>query len=127
MTLTVVVCTASLLYTSTTLFHLRMPDSGSREDSEGPDLLFKTTFITSLTVYNPSKKTKTKAADKLVKVKEIDFTVTEDNYLDILSEILKSHSQDKYKVTARRHYGFKYIYPPSKAYVNSYQIDVVRH
>jgi hypothetical protein len=93
-----------------------MPDSGSREHSKEHDSHFKTTLITSLTVYNLSK---LKKADKLVKVKEIDFTVTEDNYLELLTEVLKSHSQDKYKVTARRHYGFKYIYPPLKGYVTS--------
>ena len=49
-----------------------------------------------------------------MKVKEVDFTITENNYLEILTEILKSHWQEKYKVTvhARKHYGFKYIYPP---------------
>ena len=97
-----------------TPFHIEMPDP-----SEEPDPQFQTTLITSLTVYNTSKKSKSKskAAEKIVKVKEIDFTVTENNYLEILTKILKSHSQEKYKVTARKHYGFKYIYPPSKAYV----------
>jgi hypothetical protein len=97
-----------------------MPDP-----SEEPDPQFQTTLITSLTVYNTftkKSKSKSKAAKKIVKVKEIDFTVTENNYLEILTEILKSHSQEKYKVTARKHYGFKYIYPPSKAYV-TYQFE----
>ena len=96
------------------------------EPSEEPELQFETTLITSLTVYDTStkkSKSKSKSAEKTVKVKEIDFTVTENNYLEILTEILKSHSQEKYKVTARKHYGFKYIYPPSKAYV-AYQIEV---
>ena len=96
------------------------------DSSEEPDQ-FKTTLITSLTVYNTStkkSKSKSKAAEKIVKVKEIDFTVTENNYLEIPTEILKSHSQEKYKVTSRKHYGFKYIYPPSKVYV-TYQIEGV--
>jgi hypothetical protein len=94
------------------------------EHSEEPELQFETTLITSLTVYNTStKKSKSKLAEKTVKVKKFDFTVTENNYLEILTQILKSHSQEKYQVTARKHYGFKYIYPPSKVYV-AYQIEV---
>jgi len=93
--------------------------SEPRESSEEPDPHFKTTLITSLTIYgNSSKKSKkSKTVEKSLKVKEMDFTITEDNYLEILTEILKSHSQEKYKVTTRRHYTFKYLYPPSKAYV----------
>ena len=59
-----------------------------------------------------------------MKVEETDFTVTKNNYLKILTSILKSHSQEKYKVTARKHYGFKYVYPLSKVYM-IYQIDIV--
>ena len=105
--------TPSLPHTSFIFFHLRM--SVSREPSEELELHFKTTLIASLTVYNSAKnsKSKSKAADKSVKVKEIDLTITEDNYLQILREILNSHSE-KYKVTARRHYGFKYIYLRSR-------------
>src|SRR3984957_15380574 len=98
----------------------------SRESSEDPDTSFKTTLVASLTVYNSSNsgKSKSKAAEKTSKVKEIDFTVTEHNYLEILTEILKSHSQEKFKVTAKRHFSFKYIYPPSKVYViPSHQSD----
>ena len=90
------------------------------ESSEEPELQFETTLITSLTIYNTStKKSKSKLAENTVKVKEIDFTVTKNNYLEIFTEILKSHSQEKYNVTARKHYGFKYIYPPSKMYMIS--------
>jgi len=100
--------------------------SEPRDSSEESDTHFKTTLIISLTIYNNSsqKSKKSKAAEKSLKVKEIDFIVTEDNYLEILTEILKSHSQEKYKVTARRHYTFKYIYPPSKVYV-IYQIGIM--
>jgi hypothetical protein len=85
--------------------------------SGGPGPQFKTTLITSLTVYNTStkkSKSKSKAVEKIVKVKEIDFTFTKNNYLEILTTILK---QEKYKVTAKKHCGFKYIYPPSKMYM----------
>ena len=99
----------SLPYTSFIFFHLRM--SVSREPSEELESHFKTTLIASLTIYNSAQKSKYKfkAANKSVKVKEIDFTITEDNYLQILREISNSHSQEKYKVTVRWHYGFKYI------------------
>ena len=85
--------------------------SVSREPSEELESHFKTTLIASLTIYNSAQKSKykSKAANKSVKVKEIDFTITEDNYLQILREILNSHLQEKYKVTVRQHYGFKYI------------------
>jgi hypothetical protein len=77
--------------------------SVSREPSEELESHFKTTLIASLTVYNsaPTSKSKFKAANKSAKVKEIDFTIMEDNYLQILREILNSCSQEKYKVTAR--------------------------
>lgn len=55
--------------------------------SEEPDPQFETTLITSLTVYNTSfKKSISKAAEKIMKVEEIDITVTENNYLEILGK-----------------------------------------
>jgi hypothetical protein len=89
--------------------------SVSREASEELESHFKTTLIASLTVYNSDQRSKykSKAANKSVKVKEIDFTITEDNCLQILTEILNGHSRERYGVTARWHYGFKYIYPSS--------------
>ena len=50
--------------------------SVSREPSKELESHFKTTLIASLTVYNSAQKSKSKskAANKSVKVKEIDFT-----------------------------------------------------
>jgi hypothetical protein len=54
---------------------------------------------------------------KTTKNKELDFKITTDNYIKFLETILSKHSQDKYKVMEWRPYAFKYLYPPSKAYV----------
>ena len=57
------------------------------DPSEEPDPQFETTLITSLTVYNTSfKKSISKAAEKIMKVEEIDITATENNYLEILGK-----------------------------------------
>jgi len=76
---------------------------------------FETTFISTLVVYTKGSGKKAKEV-KSVKVKEFDFAISEDNYLEFLREFLWSQSQDKYQVAARKRYGFKYLYHPSKAY-----------
>lgn len=61
--------------------------------SEEPDPQFETTLITSLTVYNTSfKKSISKAAEKIMKVEEIDITVTKNNYLEILGKNWRNRS-----------------------------------
>ena len=69
--------------------------SQSRSTSPGSDTDFETTFISSLAVYTKGSGKKAKS----IKVKEFDFTVSEDNYLEFVCEF------------------FKYLYPPSKVYV----------
>jgi hypothetical protein len=96
-----------------------MSNSGS--PSPDPDTSFETTFISSLAVYTKGSGKKAKET-KSIKVKEFDFSVSEDNYLDFLREFLKSQSQDKYQVAVKKRYGFKYLYPPSKVYVTNYII-----
>ena len=96
-----------------------MSDSGSH--SPDPDTNFETTFISSLAVYTKGSGKKAKES-KSIKVKEFDFSVSEDNYLEFLCEFLESQSQDKYQVAIKKHYGFKYLYPPSKVYVAIYII-----
>ena len=103
-----------LLGTCYEFVNLRMPQS--RSTSPGSDTDFETTFIFSLAVYTKGSGKKAKET-KSIKVKEFDFTVSEDNYLEFVCEFLKSQSQDKYQVTAKKCYSFKYLYPPSKAYV----------
>jgi hypothetical protein len=88
----------------------------SRSTSPGSDTGFETTFISSLAVYTKGSGKKAKET-KSIKVKEFDFMVSEDNYLEFICEFLKSQSQDKYQVTAKKRYSFRYLYPPSKVYV----------
>jgi len=79
---------------------------------------FETRIIAQFTFYITEKDKKGKIKEKkIAKVKELDFTLTSDNYVDFLETLLAKHSQDKYKVTERHPYSFKYLYPPSKAYV----------
>ena len=103
-----------LLSTCYKFVNLRMPQS--RSTSPGSDTGFETTFISSLAVYTKGLGKKAKET-KSIKVKEFDFTVSEDNYLEFVCEFLKSQSQDKYQVTAKKCYSFRYLYPPSKAYM----------
>jgi hypothetical protein len=73
--------------------------------------------IAQFTFYTTAKDNKGKVKEKKAqKVKELVFTFTADNYVDFLELVLAKHSQDKYKVTERQPYAFKYLCPPSKAY-----------
>ena len=58
-------------------------------------------------------------------MKELVFIFLDDNYVEFLQMLLAKHSQDKYKVTERRPYTFKYLHPPSKAYVKIYLFILV--
>jgi len=93
-----------------------MTNSGSPSPTPDIESSFETTIVSSLAVYTKGSGKKAKEV-KTVKVKEFDFTISDDNYLDFLRELLQSQSQDKYQVAAKKRYGFKYLYPPSKAYV----------
>jgi hypothetical protein len=88
-----------------------MSDSGS--PSPEIESSFETTFVSSLAVYSKSSGKKSKS----IKSKEFDFTVSMDNYLEFLREFLQSQSQSKFQVAAKKHYGFKYLYPLSKVCV----------
>ena len=112
-----------LLGTCYEFVNLRMPQS--RSTSPGSDTGFETTFISSLAVYTKGSGKKAKET-KSIKVKEFDFTISEDNYLEFVCEFLKSQSQDKYQVTAKKHYSFRYLYPPSKAYMAHSCHDMTR-
>ena len=78
------------------------------------------TFAIALTVYSFIKKktAKGKAAapkeEKAVKVKELQFSINNMNYLDFLQSILNKHGQDKYKLSAKMQFTFKYIPPKVK-------------
>jgi hypothetical protein len=63
-----------------------MSDSGS--PSPDPDTSFETTIISSLVVHTKGlgkKATETKS----IKVKEFDFAISEDNYLEFLRKFLE--------------------------------------
>ncbi|KAI9455311.1 hypothetical protein HD554DRAFT_2240524 [Boletus coccyginus] len=88
------------------------------------------TFTVSLTVYSLIKKktAKGKAATpkeaKAVKVKELQFSVDDMNYLDFLQSILDKHGRDQYMLLARKQFAFKYIPPKVKGQHASDAMDV---
>jgi len=88
---------------------------------EAPDELpetFEAKVIAQLTVYATQKDAKGKAKEsKTQKTKELVFMFSDNNYVEFLQVLLAKHSQEKYKITERRPYTFKYIHPPSKACV----------
>jgi len=86
---------------------------------------FETRIIAQFTFYITEKDKKGKIKEKkIAKVKELDFTLTSDNYVDFLETLLAKHSQDKYKVTERCPYSFKYLYPSSKVCIFLLSITV---
>ena len=97
-------------------YSVNMTDSGRPSPTPDTESSFETTIVSSLAVYTKSSEKKAKEV-KTVKVKEFDFTISEDNYLNFLRELLQSQSQDKYQVAAKKRYRFKYLYPLSKVYV----------
>ena len=87
---------------------------------------FETRIIAQFTFYITEKDKKGKIKEKkTAKVKELDFTLASDNYVDFLKTLLAKHLQDKYKVTERHPYSFKYLYPPSKGCVFLVSITTV--
>ena len=85
---------------------------------------FETKLVIQLTVYTPNKasagsgKNKKKSESKAKKTKEATFTLSSDNHLEFLQCLLTKHGQNTiYKVTERKRFSFKYLYPVSKAYV----------
>ena len=99
------------------------------ESPEAPEELpenFETKVIAQLTVYSSQKDSKGKVKEsKSQKTKELVFTFSADNYVEFLQMLLAKHSQDKYKVTERRPYTFKYLHPPSKACVKFFLFILV--
>ncbi|KAH7903921.1 hypothetical protein BJ138DRAFT_1019850 [Hygrophoropsis aurantiaca] len=83
---------------------------------------FESLLIINLSTYPTSKQSK-KAAKAEVKVKETSFTLSEANYVDFLHTLLAKHNKDIYKVSEKKGYVFKYLYPPSKAQKDAIDVD----
>ena len=87
-----------------------MPVSPTPSDS---DTVY--TFAVSLTVYSlikkktPRGKAATSKEEKSVKVKELQFSIDNTNYLDFLQSILNKHGQDQYMLLVKKQFPFKYI------------------
>jgi hypothetical protein len=92
-----------------------MPASPTLSDS---DMAY--TFAVSLTVYSFIKKKTAKGKvaapkeEKSVKVKELQFSIDDTNYLDFLQSILDKHGQDQFMLSAKTQFSFKYIPPKAK-------------
>ena len=90
--------------------------SDLEEHSASETTLFTTTLSISLTtkiVMHP--KGGSKAALKItkdMKTKETKFTISIDNYHDLLKLILSKHNEIMYKVTEWKAFSFKYRCPP---------------
>ena len=99
------------------------------ESPEAPEELpenFGTKVISQLTIYSSQKDSKCKVKEsKSQKTKELAFIFLDDNYVEFLQMLLAKHLQDKFKVTERQPYTFKYLHPPSKAYVKIYLFILV--
>ena len=88
---------------------------------------FKIRIIAQFTFYLTERDKNGKIKEKkIAKVKELDFTLASDNYVDIFETLLVKHLQDKYKVMERCLYlNFKYLYPPLKACIFLVSITTV--
>ena len=95
-----------------------MSESPQAEHQDGLPETVETRVIAQIAVYSASKGTKGKVKEsKAQKTKELVFVFSPNNYVEFLQAVLAKHAQEKYKVTERRPYPFKYLHPPSKAYV----------
>ena len=93
-----------------------MSESSPPPNNAVPDI--ETRIIAQLLIYTTTKDVKNKIKEtKVPKVKELDFLVLCEGYVDFLDTMLSKHAQERFKVTERRPYPFKYLYPPLKACV----------
>jgi hypothetical protein len=86
--------------------------------TENESQLFKTVFLINLVVYNtikPSGKKK-KTEEKVNKLKEANLAIgpSAEDYVAFLRSVLATHGKMEYKVTEKKTYSFKYIYPVTK-------------
>ncbi|KAG2064878.1 hypothetical protein BDR04DRAFT_1109454, partial [Suillus decipiens] len=94
---------------------------------ETEDTSFKTVFLINLVVYNPIKPVgkKKKTEQKVNKLKEANLTIapSAEDYVTFLRAVLATHGKTEYKVTEKKTYGFKYIYPVSKPQKDAIDVD----
>lgn len=88
----------------------------SDSDTPPPAETHEVVFSGCLTTYEKSQ-AKSKKETKKTKTKEFKFSVSNNNYLELLRACLESHGIERYQVSAKRIFGFKYLYPMSKPYV----------
>jgi hypothetical protein len=65
-------------------------------------------------IYTASKKKKGQGkggGKKEIRGKDLFFTCTQSNYLDFLKALLDRYGENKYTVTKKQHFPFKYHYP----------------
>jgi hypothetical protein len=67
-----------------------------------PPVDVETRIIAQLFVYSTIKDSKNELKEtKIPKVKELDFVLSRDGYVNFLETILSKHSQERFKVTER--------------------------
>ena len=75
-----------------------MSESPPPPNNAVPDI--ETRIIAQLLVYTTTKDAKNKIKEtKVPKVKELDFSVLREGYLDFLDTMLSKHAQERFKVT----------------------------
>ncbi|KZP29495.1 hypothetical protein FIBSPDRAFT_946762 [Athelia psychrophila] len=77
----------------------------SESESPPPETTHDITFSASLTTY--TKTGKKGIETKKTKIKEFKFSVSDDNYLELLRECLESQGMERYQVAAKQRFGFK--------------------
>jgi len=85
---------------------------------EPESVTFKTVFLINLVVYNPVKPSakKKKSEENVNKSKEANLVIapTAEGYINFLHVVLATHGKTEYKVTLKKLYSLKYIYPVTK-------------
>jgi len=85
---------------------------------EPENVTLKTVFLINLVVYNPVKPSakKKKSEEKVNKLKEANLVIapTAEGYINFLQAVLATHGTTECRVTLKKPYTFKYIYPVTK-------------
>ncbi|KAF9226292.1 hypothetical protein BS17DRAFT_765315 [Gyrodon lividus] len=93
------------------------PDADA-ETSLNVLLIIHLDTYTASSVSNGTTTSKSKTKEtKSTKAKEITLMLSASNYLDFLTMMLAKDGKDKYKVTEKKTYSFKYLLPPVKVFV----------
>ncbi|KAF9223396.1 hypothetical protein BS17DRAFT_880589 [Gyrodon lividus] len=99
------------------------PDADA-ETSLSVLLIIHLDTYTAASVSNGTTTSKSKTKEtKSTKVKDITLMLLASNYLDFFTTMLAKHGKDKYKVTEKKTYSFKYLLPSVKVHNDAMDVD----